>query len=71
MEKIIKFVEMHIKWAEQDPKNAHINYNQAFGALQFFLIDHTDEYIKYAPLETKWNEVYRPKFEQIIYGEVL
>ena len=68
MEKLINYIEMELKWAKQTPEHAHTFFNQAFGALQFYIIEHTLRGDEYAELETLWNEKYRPQFEAIMYG---
>lgn len=68
MEKLINFIEMQLKWAKQTPKNADAFFHNAFGALQFYILEHDLHNDDYANLETLWNEKYRPAFEAILYG---
>ena len=68
MKKIINFIEMEFKWAKQTPEHANTYFGQAFGALQFYIIEHSLRGDEYAELETLWNEKYRPQFEAIMYG---
>ena len=39
MEKLIDYIEMELKWTKQTPQYAHTFFNQAFGALQFYIIE--------------------------------
>jgi hypothetical protein len=68
MEKLIDYIEMVLKWTKQTPQYAHTFFNQAFGALQFYIIEQNISGDKFAELETLWNEKYRPQFEEIMYG---
>ena len=68
MEKLLQYIETHLKWAGQSPENATVFYNQAFGAIQFYIIEHNLSGEEFTALETKWMETYRPAFEAIIYG---
>lgn len=69
MEKLINFIEMQLRWAKQTPESAKVFFHNAFGALQFYIIEHSLHNEDYAELETLWNETYRPQFEKIVYGE--
>lgn len=72
MEKLISFIEMQLKWAKSETETANSNFHNAFGALQFYILEHSLSGDEYAELETLWNETYRPQFEAIVYwGEVL
>ena len=68
MEKLLQYIETHLKWASQTPENARVFYDQAFGAVQFYIIDHNLYGKEFTDLETKWNTTYQPAFEAIIYG---
>ena len=68
MEKLIQYIETHLKWARQTPDSAKIFFNQAFGAVQFYIIEHGLSNAEFTMLETKWNTIYKPEFEAIIYG---
>ncbi len=68
MEKLINYIENHLKWARQTPDAAKIFFNQAFGAVQFYIIEHNLYDAEFTALETKWNETYKPAFEAIMYG---
>ena len=70
MEKLINFIEMQLKWAKQTPESADNFFHNAFGAVQFYIIEHNLYDEEYTALETKWNETYRPQFEEIVYGGV-
>lgn len=68
MKKLINYIEMELKWTNQTPEHAHTFFNQAFGALQFYIIEHSLNGDEFAELENLWNEKYRPQFEAIMYG---
>lgn len=72
MEKLLHHIGTLLAWASQTPDHAKTFFNQAFGALQFYIIEHNLSADGYADLETKWNTTYKPSFEVIMYGgEVL
>jgi hypothetical protein len=68
MEKLINYIEMELKWTKQTPEHAHTFFNQAFGALQFYIIEQNISGDEFAELEKLWNEKYHPQFEEIMYG---
>ena len=68
MEKLINYIENHLKWAKQTPESAKIFFSQAFGAVQFYIIEHNLYDEEFTALETKWNTTYKPAFEAIMYG---
>jgi hypothetical protein len=68
MEKLLQYIENHLKWASQTPDHAKTFFNQAFGALQFYIIEHNLYDAEFTALETKWNEVHRPQFEEVMYN---
>lgn len=68
MEKLISFIEMQLKWAKSETETANSNFHNAFGALQFYILEHSLSNDEYAELETLWNETYRPQFEALISG---
>lgn len=68
MEKLINFIEMQLNWAKQTPNSANAFFHNAFGALQFYIIEHNLNNEDYAELEKVWNETYRPQFEELVYG---
>ena len=68
MEKLIDFIEMQLNWAKQTPNTADAFFHNAFGALQFYIIEHNLNNEDYAELEKVWNETYRPQFENLVYG---
>lgn len=68
MEKLINYIEMELKWAKQTPQYAHTFFNQAFGALQFYIIEQNIGGDEFAELEKLWNKKYRSQFEEIMYG---
>jgi hypothetical protein len=68
MEKLINYIEMQLKWAKETPQFANNFFHNAFGGLQFYIIEHNLNNADYAELETLWNETYRPQFETLVYG---
>ena len=68
MEKLINYIDTLYNWSVQTPNEAKTFFNQAFGAVQFYIIEHNLSGEEYADLENKWNVVFRPAFEAIIYG---
>lgn len=68
MEKLLNYIETHLKWAAQTPESAKVFFNQAFGAVQFYIIEHNLSDKEFTALETKWNTTYKPSFEAIMYG---
>ena len=68
MEKLINFIEMQLNWAKQTPNSADAFFHNAYGALQFYIIEHNLHSEDYAELEKVWNETYRPQFEELVYG---
>lgn len=68
MEKLINHISTLLNWAKETPSHAIAFFHQAFGAVQFYMIDHDLRGNQYAELETLWNETYRPQFEALIYG---
>ena len=68
MEQLLNYIETLLKWASETPDNAKVFFNQAFGALQFYIIEHGLSADEYADLEIKWNTTYKPSFEAIMYG---
>jgi hypothetical protein len=68
MEKLISYIEMELKWAKLEPKTAESNFHNAFGAVQFYAIEHTLGGKEYTELETMWNGTYRPQFEALLWG---
>lgn len=67
MEKLIQFIETQLKWAKLETETANSNFHSAFGALQFYILEHSLSGDEYVELETLWNETYRPQFEAIVY----
>lgn len=67
MEKLLNYIETLLKWASETPGHAKVFFNQAFGALQFYIIEHNLSVDEYANLEIKWNTTYKPSFEVIMY----
>ena len=68
METLLHHIETLLKWASQTPDHAKTFFNQAFGALQFYIIEHNLSGDEFTALETKWNTTYKPSFEAIMYG---
>jgi hypothetical protein len=69
METLTTYIENHLKWAKQTPDQAKTFFNQAFGAVQFYIIEHSLSNSEFSALEAKWNTTYKPAFEAIMYGE--
>ena len=68
MEKLTNHINTLLKWARETPENATVFFHQAFGALQFYIVEHSLDGDAYTELETLWNETYRPAFEFVMYG---
>ena len=68
MEKLINYINTLYKWSVQSPESAKTFFNQAFGAVQFYIVEHNLSGEEYTELETKWNGTLRPAFEAIMYG---
>lgn len=68
MNKLINFINQQLTWAIQTPDHANAFFHNAFGALQFYMIEHDLRGNEYAELETLWNETYKPAFEFVMYG---
>ena len=68
METLTNYIENLLKWTRQTPENALTFFNQAFGAMQFYIIEHNLHNAEYTALETLWNESYRPQFMVLITG---
>ena len=70
MEKLINYINTLYKWSVQSPESAKTFFNQAFGAVQFYVVEHNLSGEEYTELETKWLETFRPAFEAIMDGGV-
>lgn len=68
MEKLINYIDTLYKWSIQSPESATTFFNQAFGAVQFYIVEHNLSNEEFADIENKWNVVFRPAFEAIMYG---
>ena len=68
MEKLISYIENLLKWANETPDRARTFYDQAFGGLQFYILEHSLSKDEFAELEDKWYFTYRPAFEAIMRG---
>lgn len=68
MEKLINYIDMLYKWSVQTPNEAKTFFNQAFGAVQFYVFEHHLSGEEFNYLEDEWNAVFRPAFEAIMYG---
>jgi hypothetical protein len=68
MEQLLQYIETLLAGASRTPDYAKTFFSQAFGALQFYIIEHSLSADEYADLETKWNTTYKPSFEAIMYG---
>ena len=62
MEKLRQFVMMCLRDCAKNPKELWIN--QAFGAVQFYIIENPDDYEEVAAM---WSEL-KPHFERKIWG---
>ena len=67
METLLQYIGNLLTWARQTPDHAIAFFHQAFGAVQFYMIEHDLRGNQYAELETLWNETYRPQFETLVY----
>lgn len=68
MEKLINHIETLLKWANQTPIYATAFFYQAFGAVQFYILEHNLSTEEFTTLETKWNTTYKPSFEAVMNG---
>lgn len=68
MEQLLNYIGNLLAWASQTPNHATAFFHQAFGAVQFYMIEHDLRGNQYTELETRWNTTYKPAFEAIIYG---
>lgn len=68
MEKLINYIDTLYKWSVQTPNEAKTFFNQASGAVQFYIIEHNLSGEEFTYLEDEWNAVFRPAFEAIMYG---
>ena len=68
MNELINHINNLLTWAKQTPDHATAFFHQAFGAVQFYMIEHDLRGTEYAELETLWNETYKPAFEFVMYG---
>lgn len=68
MEKLINYIDMLYKWSVRTPNEAMTFFNQAFGAVQFYIFEHNLSGEEFNYLEDEWNAVFRPAFEALIYG---
>lgn len=68
MERLIVYIENLLKWSKQTPSSAQNFFHQAFGAVQFYIVEHDISSDEFKELEAKWNDVYRPQFEEVMYN---
>lgn len=64
MEQLFNYIDNLLKWSKQTPAAAETFFNQAFGAVQFYILEHNLSAEDFTALENKWNQVYRPQFEE-------
>lgn len=65
MKTLINFIENRYKMATERGCDPVVMFSQAFGALDFYHHEHPEAY---PACEALWNECWRPKFEELIYG---
>jgi hypothetical protein len=72
MNKLINYIEKNIDLATSAPDRwmAQNFYSQAFGALSFWSYENYEQYPnEEALMIQRWNDEWRPKFEEIIGGK--
>ena len=65
MNTLIIYLDQCIKNAKNPNYPTRTAFDQAFGALMYHLLAHPNDSHK---AEKLWEEVYRPQFEQMLYG---
>lgn len=67
--KLCLFIEHRCKMAERGSFSEKIDfYHQAFGAVDFFIQSHPTSKQRVTKL---WEEIYKPKFEKLIYDATM
>ena len=72
MTKLINYIEKNIDLAINAPDRtiAQNLYSQAFGALSYWSYENYEQYPnEEAELIQRWNDEWRPKFEEIVWGK--
>lgn len=72
MNKLINYIEKNIDLATNAPDRttAQNFYSQAFGALSFWAYANYEQYPEQEALMIeRWNNEWRPKFEEIVWGK--
>ena len=64
MEKLQQFIMSCLRLCAQKQNNKEIWIHQAFGAVQFYIIEHPEEYEAVAAM---WSSI-KPQFERNIWG---
>lgn len=66
IKQILNYIDTRIAKAAIYPSDAKTFMNQAFGALDFYLLNNPNDFNQ---LEQMWNNTYKPQFEKIIYNQ--
>lgn len=72
MDKLINYIEKNLALAIEAPgrETAQNWYSQAFGALSFWAYANYEQYPEQEALMVeRWNNEWRPKFEEIVWGK--
>ena len=72
MNKLINYIEKNLALATEAPDRTTAQnwYSQAFGALSFWSYENYEQHPKEEALMIeRWNNEWRPKFEEIVCGK--
>lgn len=72
MNKLINYIEKNLALATEAPDRitAQNFYSQAFGALSYWAYENYEQYPnEEALMIQRWNDEWRPKFEEIVWGK--
>lgn len=72
MNKLINYIEKNLALAVEAPDCATAQnwYSQAFGALSYWSYENYEQYPnEEALMIQRWNDEWRPKFEEIVWGK--
>lgn len=72
MNKLINYIEKNLALATEAPDRATAQnfYSQAFGALSFWAYENYEQYPnEEALMIQRWNDEWRPKFEEVVWGK--
>ena len=72
MNKLINYIEKNLELARQAPNRdtAQNWYSQAFGALSFWSYENYEQHPEEeAMMVERWNNDWRPRFEEIVWGK--